>query len=70
MAWQSSRKLNQRFERSGIMDNKFYEEENRLLRQLAKHWEEMYNNLLKEHKELVKEYDNLVQETIERDLKC
>lgn len=53
-----------------MLDQKFYEEENRLLRQLAKHWEEMYNNLLKEHEELVKEYDNLVMETVEKDLKC
>ena len=53
-----------------MLDQQFYEDENKHLRELVKHWETMYNNLLKEYGEAVKKYDELVQETIERDLKC
>lgn len=50
------------------MDLKFYEEENKLLRQLAQHWEQMYNHLKTEYDSLLKNYDDLVMETVKRDL--
>lgn len=50
------------------MDLKFYEEENKLLRQLAQHWEVMYNQLRTEYDSLLKNYDALVMETVKRDL--
>ena len=47
---------------------KFYEEENKILRQMANNWKAMYENLKKEYEEAVKAYDALVMETIKKDL--
>ena len=51
-----------------MMDIKFYEEENKILRQMANNWKAMYENLKKEYEEAVKAYDALVMETIKKDL--
>ena len=51
-----------------MLDQKFYEDENKLLRELAKHWEQMYRDLYTRYEEVVKDYDNLVMETIKKDL--
>ena len=54
--------------KSVFLDQKFYEDENKLLRELAKHWEQMYRDLYTRYEEVVKDYDNLVMETIKKDL--
>lgn len=51
-----------------IMDLKFYEEENKMLRQLLLHQQDLYNKLLDNYNTLLKNYDALVMETMERDL--
>lgn len=51
-----------------MMDLKFYEEENKILREMANNWKAMYENLLKEYEEVVKDYDNLVMDTMKKDL--
>ena len=51
-----------------MMDIKFYEEENKILRQMANNWKAMYENLKKEYEEAVKAYDALVMETVKKDL--
>lgn len=50
------------------MDIKYYEEENKILRQMANNWKAMYENLLKEYEDTVKAYDALVMETLQKDL--
>ena len=51
-----------------MMDIKYYEEENKILRQMVNNWKTMYENLKKEYEETVKAYDDLVMETIKKDL--
>ena len=51
-----------------MMDIKYYEEENKILRQMANNWKAMYENLKKEYEEAVKAYDALVMETVKKDL--
>lgn len=51
-----------------MLDLNFYEEENKILRQMANNWKTMYENLKKEYEETVKAYDDLVMETIKKDL--
>lgn len=51
-----------------MLDLKFYEEENKILRQMANDWKTMYENLKKEYEETVKAYDDLVMETLKKDL--
>ncbi|MBQ2176230.1 MAG: hypothetical protein II453_14605 [Alphaproteobacteria bacterium] len=50
------------------MDLKYYEEENKMLRQLLLHQQDLYNKLLDNYNSLLKNYDALVMETMERDL--
>ena len=50
-----------------MMDIKYYEEENKILRQMVNNWKTMYENLKKEYEEAVKAYDALVMETIKKD---
>ena len=51
-----------------MLDLKFYEEENKILRQLLLHQQDLYNKLLDNYNSLLKNYDALVMETMERDL--
>ena len=51
-----------------MMDIKYYEEENKILRQMVNNWKAMYENLNKEYEEIVKAYDALVMETVKKDL--
>ena len=51
-----------------MMDIKYYEEENKILRQMVNNWKTMYEHLKKEYEETVKAYDDLVMETIKKDL--
>lgn len=46
----------------------FLREENKILRQMANNWKVMYENLLKDYKDTVKAYDDLVMDTLKRDL--
>lgn len=49
-------------------DYGYLSEENKILRDSAKHWQTMYENLKKEYEEAVKAYDDLVMETLKKDL--
>ena len=51
-----------------MLDLKFYEEENKMLRQMMLHWKEMYENLYTSHKQLLKSYDDLVVKVMKHDL--
>lgn len=51
-----------------MMDTKYYEEENKHLRELVNHWKSMYENLFKEYNDVVDTYDKLVMDTLKRDL--
>ena len=51
-----------------MMDIKYYEEENKILRQMVNNWKTMYENLKKEYEDTIKAYDALVMETIKKDL--
>ena len=46
----------------------FLREENKILRDRVKDLEIRYSNLQKEYEETVKAYDNLVMDTLKRDL--
>lgn len=46
----------------------FVQQERDNYKELSEHWKEMYINLLKRYEEAVKDYDNLVMETMKRDL--
>jgi hypothetical protein len=50
------------------MDFKYYEEENKMLRELMLNWKKMYENLFASYESLLKEYDALVMETIKKDM--
>lgn len=49
-------------------DYDYLSEENKMLRDTAKHWQIMYENLKKEYESVVKQYDALVMETLKKDL--
>ena len=46
----------------------YLSEENKMLRDELKHWKLMYENLKKEYEDAVNKYDQLVMETVTRDL--
>ena len=49
-------------------DYGYLSEENKMLRDSAKHWQTMYENLKKEYEDVIKKYDSLVMDTLKRDL--
>jgi hypothetical protein len=49
-----------------MKDLEFYEVENKLLRETAKHWQEMYENLYKDYEQLVYKFDSLVTEACQK----
>ena len=52
-----------------MMDQKYYEEENRILREQIKNLDKRYNDLLEEYKDAVKKYDELVMEKLQKETK-
>lgn len=44
-----------------MMDQQYYLEENKMLRELAQHWEKMYKNKNEEYKKLLKLYDKAAE---------
>ena len=53
---------------SCVMDYENLKEENKMLRDSAKRWQTMYENLKKEGEDVVNKYDSLVMDTLKRDL--
>ena len=49
------------------MDMNFYLEENKMLRELAKHWELEYNKIKEDRDDTLQKYDRLVQETLAKE---
>lgn len=49
-------------------DYGYLSEENKMLRQEAKHWKIMYENLQKEFYRVCESYDKLVEDTLRKDL--
>jgi hypothetical protein len=49
-------------------DYGYLSERDKMLRDTAKHWQTMYENLKKEYESVVKQYDALVMETLKKDL--
>lgn len=50
-------------------DHAYMVEENKILRQSAQHWKQMYEDLYKKYEKAVMDYDKLVMETVTRDLR-
>ena len=52
-----------------MMEQKYYEEENRILREQIKNLDKRHNDLLEEYKDAVKKYDELVMEKLQKETK-